>query len=162
MDFQYATTPIDPIVKWGNIAPYEAQPDPQNFLAMQTGAAQKDKHLDLFSGQFSAVPTGGHYAIGGNRTAVAPRPVLHVIPQKPEAALDEIAQQRIKLLAIKYASEKVSKELVARLEILNHRLIDQAPRVKQEHFANLDAAESRLRAKREERDARLKDLRIFE
>jgi hypothetical protein len=163
MDFQYATTPIDPVVKWENIAPYETKPASQHFLTMQTGAARQDKHLDFFSGKLRGAPTGGQYAVGGGKRAdIASRTALHVIPQRPETAMDEIAQQRIKLLAVKYASENVSKELVARLEILNHRLIDQVPRVRQEHFASLDAAENRLRSKREERDARLKELGIFE
>lgn len=69
-----------------------------------------------------------------------------------------IARQRVQLLAASYAGGEEQREIVARLEILNRRLLALAPRVSQEQVAALENANDnllRIRAAREERARRL-------
>lgn len=54
--------------------------------------------------------------------------------------ISKIAEDRIKLLAIKYANDSISAEMIARLEILNSRLIERAPRVSVEQIRHLEAS----------------------
>ncbi|POF43445.1 hypothetical protein B0D71_01110 [Pseudomonas laurylsulfativorans] len=54
--------------------------------------------------------------------------------------ISKIAEDRIKLLAIKYANDSISAEMIARLEILNSRLIERAPRVSVEQISHLEAS----------------------
>lgn len=72
--------------------------------------------------------------------------------------IDQIAKQRVKLMAAKYAGSAQSSEIVARLEILNRRLSERAPRVSKEQVSALEDAYDQLaciRASREERAKRL-------
>jgi hypothetical protein len=71
---------------------------------------------------------------------------------------DEIADERVALMARQYAGESTSREIAARLEILSTRLLQVAPRVTDERVATLENAERRLAAvsaRREERARRL-------
>lgn len=61
-------------------------------------------------------------------------------------------------MAAKYASGIESSEIVARLEILNRRLLDRAPRVSKDQVVALENANDQLahiQAAREERSRRL-------
>ena len=72
--------------------------------------------------------------------------------------IDRIAKQRVKLMAAKYASSVESSEIMARLEILNRRLLDRSPRVSKDQVLALENANEqllRIRAAREERSKRL-------
>ncbi|MDP1548038.1 MAG: hypothetical protein Q8L87_18665 [Anaerolineales bacterium] len=72
--------------------------------------------------------------------------------------VERIANQRVRLLAAKYAGSNETQEIVARLEILNRRLLSIAPRVSEEQVASLERAHeqlTRIRAAREERSKRL-------
>lgn len=94
-------------------------------------------------------PISNQSAVSPAKTAVAP-------PE--ETDIDRIASERVKLMAAKYAASSVSAELVARLEILNRRLLDRAPRVSREQVAALESANdqlARIQAAREERSRRL-------
>ncbi|WP_141629561.1 hypothetical protein [Pseudomonas sp. PAMC 25886] len=54
--------------------------------------------------------------------------------------VSKIAESRIRLLAIKYANDSVSAEMIARLEILNSRLIEKSPRVTAEQISHLESS----------------------
>jgi len=58
--------------------------------------------------------------------------------QVKDAEINKAAEDRIKLLAIKYASDSVSAEIIARLEILNSRIIERSPRVTAEQIGSLE------------------------
>lgn len=90
-----------------------------------------------------------------NQSAVSP---ATAIAPPEETDIDRIASERVKLMAAKYAASAVSSELMARLEILNRRLLDRAPRVSKEQVAALESANdqlARIQAAREERSRRL-------
>lgn len=77
---------------------------------------------------------------------------------KLDSDIEKIAAQRVRLMAINYADKGASKETLARLEILNRRLLDRSPRVSKEQVSELELAGDRLlriRASREERAKRL-------
>ncbi len=72
--------------------------------------------------------------------------------------VERIAKDRVVLLAAKYAGASAQAEVVARLEILNNRLLEQAPRVSQDQVRALEAAANHVaksNARREERARRL-------
>lgn len=76
---------------------------------------------------------------------------------RPQAA-DTVASQRVQLLAALYATGKHAKEMQARLEILNHRLLENSPRVsvqQVEFLENVNTQLDRLNAKRVARAERL-------
>ncbi len=70
---------------------------------------------------------------------------------------EKIASQRIRLLAAKYVNSQQSAEILARLEILNQRLLDVAPRTTKDRVAALEETNNeidRIRAAREQRAKR--------
>lgn len=72
--------------------------------------------------------------------------------------VDRIAKQRVRLMAAKYATSSESAEMVARLEILNRRLLDRSPRISVGQVQALESAANQLaniRAAREEQMRRL-------
>lgn len=75
-----------------------------------------------------------------------------------QSKVEQWAQERIALLARKYADNKAPLELLARLEVLNQRMLDAMPRVTEEKVRALEAANaavSEIQAKRIERAKRL-------
>lgn len=74
--------------------------------------------------------------------------------------IDRIANQRVKLLALRYASSKQSAELVARLEILNQRLLDRSPRISAEQVNSLEDAAALIAASYNSREDRMRRLGI--
>lgn len=72
--------------------------------------------------------------------------------------IKKIAENRIRLLAIKYANNNVSAEIIARLEILNSRLIERAPRVTSEQVNFLESSINSLHSIELSRQARAKRL----
>lgn len=81
------------------------------------------------------------------------------VVSQPSVEIDQIAKQRVRLMAAKYASGNTqSSEILARLEILNSRLSERAPLVSKEQVIALEGANAqlaRIRAAREERAKRL-------
>jgi hypothetical protein len=73
------------------------------------------------------------------------------------AIASSTAEQRVKLMAIKYAGDS-SPELLARLEILNQRLIAQFPRVTESQVSGLERAHEELSQMRAARIARARSL----
>lgn len=152
LDYVNVTPLFEPIVNWANYAPYEssavaqarsskhtrpadAKGEPFELFVSKTGVyAQtsiQDSNSDkLFTSVSSREPAANpsHYAKGGGSNT----------------ELNHIAKQRIKLMAAKYASNSASAEIVARLEILNQRLLDRSPRVSQVQVEALEQASEKL------------------
>lgn len=173
MDFYVDHTPfINPVVAL-NIAPFQPRPIKQSNperkgLTSQTAfVAAEANAVDLFA------TTKGPLAQTKSPTtqltpSAEPTPTLNesvhlhdaaAVVSPPSIEIDQIAKQRVKLMAAKYASGSTqSSEILARLEILNRRLSKHAPLVSKEQVIALEDANAqlaRIRAAREERAKRL-------
>jgi len=172
MDFYVDHTPfINPVIAV-NIAPFQSRPPEQSSpvrkgMRDQTAfVTAETKAVDLFSGTKgplaqttppmpqsapSALPTPtlNESVYSHNATAAVP---------PPNVEIDEIAKQRVRLMAAKYASGAQSSEILARLQILNSRLSERSPLVSKEQVTALEDANAqlaRIRTAREERAKRL-------
>ncbi len=165
MDYINVTPLVDPVVNWTYVAPFEPKRPKQEPFISQTSLAQS-KAFDLFAvGSGALAPTAipDVRTVGDSPRASAvsefsPKASPYSIAGVPDADIDRIANQRVKLMAAKYASGTASAEIVARLEILNRRLLDRAPRVSLDQLEALESADeklTRMRAAREERSKRL-------
>ena len=167
MDYVDVTPLVNPIVNWAHIAPFEPQRPAFNSSLVQTHSARsKDNPFDLFvSGSGVLAPTSIAEAGTENlarRQGLVSRTIsstgLYASQKSDDVEIDRIAKQRVKLMAAKYVSGTASAEILARLEILNRRLLDRSPRVTAEHVNALESANdklARIRAAREERAKRL-------
>lgn len=167
MDYVDVTPLVSPIVNWAQIASFEPQRNAPQANIMQTRSARsKDNTYDLFmSGSGALAPTSVVDSSAdkvtqrrdmASSTSSASR--LYALQGSDVSEIDRIAKQRVKLMAAKYASGTASAELLARLEILNRRLLDRSPRVSSEQVEALELANEnlmRIRAAREERARRL-------
>lgn len=167
MDYVDVTPSVNPIVNWAQIAPFEPQRSAHQTLLMQTHSARSQENpFDLFvSGSGTLAPT----SIVENRadkatqrwdTANRTIPATKLPTSQPsdDGEIDKIAKQRVKIMAAKYTSGSASAEILARLEILNRRILDRSPRVSSEQVEALESANEklvRIRAVREERAKRL-------
>ena len=157
---------IYPTFNWANVAPFEPKMQEQKAGAARTEfAAAKSGAVDFF------IAAKGPLAPTSTRDTLAQEPIGEVTTSVGETAtpvtaaiiktdvdVDRIATQRVRLMAAKYAGGPESSEIVARLEILNRRLLEQSPRVSKEQvFALENASEqlARIKAAREERSKRL-------
>ncbi|WP_236181510.1 hypothetical protein [Pseudomonas sputi] len=91
--------------------------------------------------------------------ASTPRAPVHErhIPAR-DLEINKIAEDRIKLLAIKYANDSISAEMIARLEILNSRLIERSPRVTVEQINFLEGSIGSIKTIEQSRLDRAKRL----
>jgi len=169
MDFYIDHTPyINPVVA-ANIAPFQPRTlEQRSLLTNQTAfVTVKADTIDLFATIKEGRLAQTAPPIPSATPSAEPTPTLkESIHSHPVSAvllpasdeIDHIAKQRIKLLAIKYASDAQSSEILARLEILNSRLSAHAPLVSKEQVTALENANAQLdniRAAREERAKRL-------
>jgi hypothetical protein len=128
------------------------------------GSANKRREYDLFAEDVVAArrtPATDFLRSGTNpttgRTAAEPVPVS---PTAKGSAVDDVAEQRVLLLARQYASgpSSAERELLARLEILNQKLLAMAPRVTRERVAALEAVSDKLAVIRERSQKRAERL----
>lgn len=75
-----------------------------------------------------------------------------------EKELSKIAEDRIKLLAFKYANDTISAEMIARLEILNSRLLERSPRISREQISVLESSIDSIKSIEQSRLDRAKRL----
>ncbi len=168
IDYVNVTSLVDPIVSWAHIAPYEPQKNtPHQSTLLQTHSARSEVNpFELFvSGSGAFAPTSiienrfETYGKGRGMTSRAiSRAELCPAPKNDNCEIDRIAKQRVKLMAAKYATDAASAEIVARLEILNWRLLERSPRISPEQVESLELANdklNRIRAAREDRAKRL-------
>lgn len=168
MDYVDVTPLVNPIVNWAHIAPYEPQRStPRQASLLQTHSARSQVNpFDLFvSGSGALAPTSiveDRVERFAKERETASRTIspagLYASSKSEIDEIDRIAKQRVKLMAAKYASGTASAEILARLEILNRRLLERSPRVLPGQVEALESANdklNRIRAAREERAKRL-------
>lgn len=165
MDYISVTPLVDPIVNWAHVAPFEPKRLRRESLITQTGLTQS-KSFDLFAAETGArAPTAvpdvsaeGDYPRVSAINEISTKASPFALARAPDGDIDRIANQRVRLMAAKYASSAASAEILARLEILNRRLLERAPRVSIDQVEALESANTKLdqiRAAREERARRL-------
>lgn len=166
----FDVTPVSaPAMQWSAIRPGAAAggSDPMGWAAPTSlrGSANKRREYDLFVEDVVAAmqtPATDFLKSGTNpapgRTAAEPVPVWP--PTARRSAVDDVAEQRVLLLARQYASGPASpeRELLARLEILNQKLLAMAPRVTPERVAALEAVSDKLAVIRERTQKRAERL----
>lgn len=174
MHYYPDTTHIQyPVLNWVDAAPFEPQ---QQFERKQFErkaangwtefATKKDGAVDFFRvepGPWAPTrdPISESKVNADVTSPISNSPDTSVsVPSNVHAGSDvaKIARQRVQLMAAKYASGVESSEIIARLEILNRRLLDRAPRVSQEQVIALEEANdqlARIRSAREERSKRM-------
>jgi hypothetical protein len=129
-----------------------------DFSGLDFGVSEKNgtEHLPvraMGSNQAVATPftTQGDSSVpsinGGERYTLA-----------KDQEVNKIAEDRIKILAMKYASDVISTETIARLEILNSRMIERSPRVTSEQVNFLEESISSINSIELSRLARAKRL----
>lgn len=165
MDYVNVTPLIEPNVRWEQYAPYEPKmPARASFNSQTNPTTSRETPFQLFkakTGIHAPTPnTGLENSVYRRSTSsdLAARANAIAVKTDPESEVEVIAKQRVRLMAAKYADDKVSTEILARLEILNQRMISKSPRVTREQVESLEGANeklSRIRIAREERSKRL-------
>lgn len=159
------TTPIDsPIVNWISNSPSYAG---KRNISVPTAIAFAERtsfHTQDAAPDFFAAQTGPLAQTNVRSTdnpavqnRIESRDVVRPVLSQQANSAEKIASQRIKLLAVRYVDSKQSAEILARLEILNQRLLDVAPRTTRERVAALEETNNeidRIRAAREQRARR--------
>jgi len=133
---------------------------PSVFYASQAAMGAPKKTFDFGATRFLATDSTGFNSPSAdiNTTEKVPKtsqqidstPLLKTAEIRPfrsivedrqvssrERDINKIAEDRIKLLAFKYANDTISAEMIARLEILNSRLMERSPRVSGEQISVL-------------------------
>jgi hypothetical protein len=171
MDYVSPTSAVDPTVNWAQYAPYE--PSLRTGLEALTHTPFVNPSIKPFEFFIQSVgvdaPTSLHYKGSAKRSSQAPSISDFISSSKQPAVdlgvdieLDKIAKQRVKLMAAKYASNGASAEIIARLEIFSHRLLERSPRVTQSQVHALENADENLFRIRKLREERAKRLGISE
>lgn len=168
MDYYVDTASfVYPTFNWANVAPFEPKRQERMALVGRTEfATAKANSADFFravTGPLAptAAPSVQAEPIAGTTAPLSESAVTSVavaVVAPPNADVERIAKQRVQLMAAKYASGIESSEIVARLEILNRRLLERAPRVSKDQVVALENANDQLahiQAAREERSRRL-------
>lgn len=167
LDYVSVTPLFEPIVNWAEYAPYESSKTARDTFSQHTRPVGSKGELSEWF-----VPRTGVNAPTPIQDTKLDRFSTHVFsPREPapnpdrdarglrsNVEIDGVAKQRVRLLAAKYASNNATVEMVARLEILNQRMLDRSPRVLQHQVEALEMASeklSRISMAREERARRL-------
>jgi hypothetical protein len=171
MDYVSIPDYANNFINWANVAAFE--PDMQEShishaaRKIQTISAGAPDFFEVKSGPEAptAFPASKHGAPSfRSPTGIvgegASRSGSHVDIGRTTDEVERIANQRVKLLAVKYASSEESKEIVARLEILNRRLLDRSPRVSADQVQGLEDAAAQLSMVRKSREDRMRRLGI--
>lgn len=168
MDYYANAIPAPQMFNWA-LAPYDPKREVPRTLSVRTEFATKNAStVDFFTeAKGPLAPTAAPHAQQDSFATTTPvgdpqssstASVEKILTTQTSLDIDRIAKQRVKLMAAKYASSFESSEIMARLEILNRRLLDQSPRVSKDQVLALENANEqllRIRAAREERAKRL-------
>lgn len=154
MTMMAATEPITDLPEISLWEPEPAHPflAPSQFLRL-------GREFELFSTDAAATAIGTD-ALGQYGLPARSRPATAAARQAVDvrSQAERIADERIRLLAAKYARGPGQTEVLARLEILNERMLEAVPRVTVAQVEFLERAASELdavRARRIERAQRL-------
>lgn len=158
---------IYPTVNWAEISPFDPMRQNRERVEERTAfttrnASSTDFFASVTGPRAPTVASSAHALVLAARTptiseATASAPAAPMTGRS-DSDVERIARKRVQLMAAKYARSTESPEIVARLEILNHRLLGLAPRVSKDQVAALENANDQLaqiRSAREERSARL-------
>lgn len=166
MNFHVDNTPlVSPPIRWVNVPLFMSERQesrlPSEWTVFSTAKAAL---IDFFDPEIGPnTPTAAPSAQVRTESTqtlsdLSGRPANTHLAVPSNTSIELIAKQRVQLMAAKYASDTVPSEIVARLEILNHRLLALAPRVSEDQVLALENANEQLvhiRAAREERSKRL-------
>lgn len=152
----YIDNPLTfPEIQWVVDAPYRPEKLFQSSLISQTGFASKSVVPSDFFGN-KAGPDAPTFTVSENINFGKgySSPQTQLDSSKKSLAgenvawmcndIERIASQRVKLIAEKYARDNVPQEILARLEILNHRLSKFSPRVTDAQVKALEIANDHL------------------
>ncbi|WP_035813282.1 hypothetical protein, partial [Cupriavidus sp. UYPR2.512] len=123
----------------------------EDFFEDRGGADAPTRKPEV--GQTASTPTRS-VAYSSARTAID-----YAEPERAETV--RIARDRVLLLAAKYAKGENQSEVVARLEILNSRLLEREPRVSQAQVQALEAAAAQVSEARAKREAMMRRLGLI-
>lgn len=154
---------------WADVAAYEPRKSMPRAEGHRTGLVTESAALvDFFAvGTGARAPTADPISPSGPSSVTTPVLTLSetaaapsLVAEKPStyAEVDRIAKQRVQLMAATYARSSDSSEILARLEILNYRLLNQSPRISKAQVDALEYANDQLtqiRASRERQANRL-------
>lgn len=166
MDF-YANTIQYSSPNWAEVAPYQPKRRELKTFVQQTPFSTiKSDLMDFFAAGTGLSSPTAEPNLGATFDATLTStinesiatPVINPVKAIPNANVERIVKQRVQLMAAKYVGGAESSEIVARLEMLNRRLLDQAPRVSKDQVVALENANDqlgRIKAAREERSRRL-------
>lgn len=106
---------------------------------------QGEALAELRTLSLAAVATGLRFSVDGTRSGLSGDDALPVLGDESEAEseldiISKVREERLALLARKYASSTISAEVKGRLQILTERLRLLAPRVSAEEVDNLERA----------------------
>jgi hypothetical protein len=166
MSFHMDTEHVTPMVNWAFVARQAESQARKSLFGQTVFIANKKAVSDFFADLTganapTAIPRAQVEGIeGGTRILRESAAVMSAATTaaSSNADIDRIAKQRVQLMAARYASGTVSAEIMARLEILNQRLLESAPRVSNDQLQALERASeqlARIRVAREERSRRL-------
>jgi hypothetical protein len=171
MDYVASSDYVGTPVNWAYSAPFE----PNRGEPREYQSARKIRTIVNGATDFFETPKGAqaptsfpavrqkNIAFQDHTNTVVERssPSAGSVPSPAKVEdVDRIANQRVKLLAVKYAGNKESVELVARLEILNRRLLDQSPRISAQQVASLEESSLQLARAASSRENRMRRLGI--
>jgi hypothetical protein len=167
----YCVSPADFPTSFINTAIYAPfQPDRPRISSPERveSPTTAKKGVDFFDADNSSTslsPGLGQYntQFFQNGTPDADRSSERILPPISSAAqngvteeIDKIAKQRVRLMASRYAGNADSFEMVARLEILNARMLTRLPRVTNDQVDALEAIGNQLAEARAEREERMR------
>lgn len=160
---------VNPITNWVSVAPFMPKQEARKQLMERTAfTAMNAGFVDLFASETGPLaptaPASPQKAPAAEPTPTSNESTGQHSAQDVQIASDvdieRISKQRVKLMAAKYASSKASSEIIARLEILNRRLSERAPRVSKDQVSALENAYDQLARIQAAREARAKRLGI--
>lgn len=147
-----------PIHEWAEISPGAAAPPPpyHDMASHRTSFTYyKSTEFEVFARDETRVTGSTKYAPSTHATATTRTAGAS---DRSADRVESIASQRVKLLAASYVSSPTSREVLARLAILDEQMLEESPPVTPSQVAALEKVADRLavlQSRRQERNRRL-------
>jgi hypothetical protein len=143
-DTPLAEQPVRQQEIW-EVTPAESWPPRQFRVSTGTPSPLGLPDLDARVARGNFTPIGGSPAIERRRTSVEPSAsVGHAAPAAAQDTIEASSEARLRLLAVKFAHNRLTPEQKARLEIIDAYLDRISPLVTETQAAALSAFASRL------------------
>jgi hypothetical protein len=161
-DFYANTTPLQsPVHRWEEIRPGDARPPHSLSLEKATGGSSVVGSLEVFREFSEATRFSGSSTTNATAMNVAPTgQAAEHAALSVECEADSIGSQRVRLLAAKYVDGKPSREVLARLAILDEKMLAALPRVTTDQVVALEQMAERLMGLSTSRQERAKKYGI--